>query len=73
METIWGLWRILSNYIPKKDQEQAIEEFLQFLYEEVDDCDFFELRNAAEYEEETLFLKIIKRFIKENEIDQEDY
>lgn len=40
METIWGLWRTLSNYIPKKDQEQAIEEFLQFLYEEVDDCDF---------------------------------
>lgn len=71
-EEVWGLWQVMSNFITKKEQEQAIEEFLQYLYE-VDGCDFNDLRDMAEYEEETLFLKIIKRFIKENGLNEEDY
>ena len=71
-EELWGLWLTVANFINKKDRESAYEEFLQYLYEN-DSCEFLDLLNYAEEEEEALYAKIIKRFIRENELDEEDY
>lgn len=71
-EQIWNLWLVLHDFMNKKQEEEAIEEFLNFLYEN-DAVNFEDLRDMAEEEEETLFVKILKRFIKENEIEEDEY
>lgn len=65
------LWQILSNYINQKEQPLAIEEFLNHLYDS-DACDICELRDYAEEEDNELFVKCIKRFIKENDLEDFD-
>lgn len=71
-EELWGLWLLIANFIAKKDRESALEEFLQYLYEN-DSCNFLDLKSYAEEEEETLYAKIIQRFIVENELDEDYY
>lgn len=76
-EDVWNIWFVLSSYINKKDRAQAIEELLKGIYENdyEEDFNYNQLRDIAEYEEDVQFAKITKRFIKENEIyeEEEDY
>lgn len=67
-EDYWRLWQIMSNYISNKEQTLAIEEYLNHLYE-CEACDIKELKSYAEEEDDEIFVKCIKRFIKENELE----
>lgn len=70
-EQLYNIWQIFSTYISNKDLTSAIEDFLNYLYE-YEICDINELKaHAEDWDEETdeVFLKCIKRFIKENELD----
>lgn len=71
-EDIWHIWEIFSNYIPNKEKEDAIDEFLLHLYE-TDACEIADLRACAEDYNDELFAKVAKRFIKEYGLDEEDY
>lgn len=69
-EEFWRLWQIMSNYINNKEQPAAIEEFLNHLYE-CEACEISELKSYADEEDDEVFIKCIKRFIKENELEDE--
>lgn len=71
-EDLWQLWCIMSEFIPNKEKESAVEEYLNYVYD-LDCCDIFELRDMADDEEDTLFSKIASRFIKENELYEDEY
>ena len=71
-EDIWHIWEIFSNYIPNKEKEDAIDEFLLHLYE-TDACEISDLRACAEDYNDEVFAKCAKRFIKEYGLDEEDY
>lgn len=72
-EQIYGLLTILLTYSSPKEKEQALEEFLNFIYEN-DTIDINDLYNFIESndEEEVWTLKRIKRFIKENGLEEYD-
>jgi hypothetical protein len=71
-EEIWGLWLSLESYINKKDTETAIGCLLDYLLE-YDFEEFSVLAELAEQDEEFDFAKIVKKFIKYNGLDEEDY
>lgn len=72
-EQIYGLLTILLAYSAPKEKDQALEEFLNYVYEN-DIVDINDLYNyiLSNDEEEEWTLKKIKRFIKENDLE-EDY
>lgn len=72
IEEVWNLWLTLAEYINKKDVNSAFEQFLNYLYE-INNYDLTELEEIIESEDEQGYLKIIKRFIKEYGLDEEDY
>ena len=53
-EEIWRIWEILSVYINNRDKEDAIEEFLQHIYE-TDACEISDLRACADDYNDELF------------------
>lgn len=68
-EEIWRIWEILSNFISNKEKTDAIEEFLNHIYE-CDGCEIKELKEYAEEYGDDTFYKCAKRFMRENEIDE---
>ena len=72
-EQIYGLLTILLTYSAPKEKDQALEEFLNYVYEN-DIVDINDLYNyiLSNDEEEEWTLKKIKRFIKENDLE-DDY
>ena len=72
-EDTYGLLEILLNYTSQKDKEGALEEFLNYCYDNsiVDINEFYRFIEC-DYEEETWLLKRIKRFIKEQGIEEEE-
>ena len=72
-EQIYGLLTILLTYSATKEKDQALEEFLNYIYEN-DMIDINDLYNyiLSNDEEEEWTLKKIKRFIKENGLE-DDY
>lgn len=72
-EDIWRIWEILSNFISNKDKADAIEEFLQHIYD-TDACEIKDLKDYADEYGDDTFVKCAKRFMKENELydDYED-
>lgn len=71
-EQIYGLLTILLTYSAPKEKDQALEEFLNYVYEN-DMVDINDLYNyILSNDEEEWTLKRIKRFIKENDLE-EDY
>jgi hypothetical protein len=71
-EDIWHIWEIFSNYIPNKEKEDAIDEFLLHLYE-TDACEISDLRACADDYNDELFSKAARRFIRDNGLDEEEY
>jgi len=71
-EEIWRIWEILSVYINNRDKEDAIEEFLQYIYE-TDACEISDLRACADDYNDELFSKAARRFIRDNGLDEEEY
>jgi hypothetical protein len=71
-EQIYGLLTILLTYSATKEKDQALEEFLNYVYEN-DIVDINDLYNyiLSNDEEEEWTLKKIKRFIKENDLEDE--
>lgn len=73
LEHVYGFLNILLSYTNTKEREQALEEFLNYLYENdvIDINDLYNYIESSEDEESEWSLKLIKRFIKDN--DLEDY
>ena len=71
-EQLYGLLTILLTYSAPKEKDQALEEFLNYVYEN-DIVDINDLYNyiLSNDEEEEWTLKKIKRFIKENDLEDE--
>lgn len=71
IENFWKVWEVISSYIPKKDVSDALEELIDVIYDE-DICDLDELLNIAEENEDDVFVRVIKRFIQENGLEEEE-
>lgn len=72
LEHVYGFLNILLLYSNTKEREQALEEFLNYLYEN-DVADINELYNyieSGEDEDCEWSLKLIKRFIKDNDLEE---
>jgi len=70
-EEIYTLWTSIFNYFPVKDREEALGEFLNSIYE-ADGCEISDLVNVANEYDDEFFVREGKRFIKENDLE-EDY
>ena len=62
-EDIWHIWEIFSNYIPNKEKEDAIDEFLLHLYE-TDACEIADLRACAEDYNDEVFANVQEDLLK---------
>lgn len=67
-EEMYDLWRNLKNFINKRDIEEATYTFLSYIGE-YDEEMMDELKKIAIFEDDRLFLKIIKEL---NETYDED-
>ena len=69
-ESVFNVLLILLQYIKQSDREEALFAVLDELIE--CDVDLISLSQEAEHNEEDWMVKIIKRYIKENGLDEED-
>ena len=70
-QDLFELWVKMEEFILPKDKKEAIESFIQFCYEQ--DVNIYQLMEAAEDYGDTIFVKLAKRCIKENGIDEVEW
>ena len=70
-QDLFELWLKMEEYILPKDKKEAIDVFLQFCYEQ--DVNIYQLMESAEDYGDTVFVKLAKRCIKENGIDEVEW
>lgn len=67
-EIVYSLWATMITYVPQKEKADATWQFLNTI-DEHEACEMSELKSYVEvygdYEEEELFSKILKKYIKE--------
>lgn len=68
--TIYSLIKFFMEYIKPSDKEEALFASLEILLEE--DIDLNELKSYAEDDEEDWIAKCINKYIKENELGEEE-
>lgn len=74
LEHVYGFLYMLLTYSNSKEKEQALEEFLNYIYEN-DIVDIQELYNYIESSDDENLdwsLKLIKRFMKENDLEEDE-
>jgi len=70
-EELYLICEKLECYINPKEKKQAIEEFLMVVYD--NGGNVYTLMKVADETGDSDFVKVAKRFIKENGIDEEDW
>ena len=70
-EDLFELWLKMEEYINPKDKKEAIDVFLQYCYEH--DANIYEIMESAENYGDMTFVKLAKRFIKENGNDEVEW
>lgn len=77
IESQYNIWVHFENYISSKDYEQAIDGFLDIIYEVIED-DIIQLKEEAEASEDDKFVKYFNKWALANGLDfdedeEEDY
>lgn len=70
-ESVYSLIKVLLEYIKQNDKEEALFTVLDLLMED-GDIDLNDLKSYAENDEEECIVKCINKYIKENELYEED-
>ena len=70
-EDFFELWLKMEEYVLPKDKKEAIDAFLQFCCEH--DVNMFKLLEEAENYGDTTFIKLCKRCIKENGLEEDEW
>lgn len=71
MEDLYELWGKLEDYITPKDKKDAMMIFIEFCYDH--DINLNSLMEVAEECGDTQFVKVTKKYIKENEIEEDNW
>ena len=70
-ESVYSLIKVMLEYIKQNDKEEALFTVLDLLMED-GDIDLNDLKSYAENDEEECIVKCINKYIKENELYEED-
>ena len=70
-ESVYSLIKTMLEYIKQNDKEEALFTVLDLLMED-GDIDLNDLKSYAENDEEECIIKCINKYIKENELYEED-